>query len=114
MQDSLLPHTRRMRRCLVSKNPKIANAFDSRRALEYELRDVFRQQRTRYVGRNPFYQLRRDLNDEFVGIALQAVLVANSVVHVMCRLTGWSGWDIQYGGRLLIFNIERCPWSHSA
>jgi hypothetical protein len=62
----------------------------------WSFRDVLGQGRARDVGRNPFYELRWNLNDGPVGIAVEAVLITDSVVHtVMLRLGAWRIADVK-------------------
>jgi len=57
------------------QNPKISNAPDRRRALENEICDVLGQKRAGNIRRNPFYELGRNLDDELIRIAFEAVFV---------------------------------------
>lgn len=65
-----------------SENSKVPDFSDTRGSAEDEFCDVLGQECARDVSRNFAYELRRNLNDERVRIAFQAVLLANSVVHM--------------------------------
>jgi len=54
---------------------------DRGRTLQDELGDVFGQECARHISRYVVYELRRDVDDEFVRLVLQAVLVADAVIH---------------------------------
>lgn len=62
----------------------MANPSDCRGALEYELGDVVWQEVPGKVGWYASHPLRWHPYDERVGIGLQAVLVADLVIHVRC------------------------------
>jgi hypothetical protein len=66
-----------------SENPKVPDFADGWRPAQDQFCDVLGQVRVWDVGRNPFYELRRNLNDECVRIAFQAVLVTDSVTHMV-------------------------------
>ncbi|MEA3120950.1 MAG: hypothetical protein QOH33_491 [Paraburkholderia sp.] len=59
------------------------NFSDCRRALQDKFSDVFGQERTGYVGRDIFDELRWDEDNELVRCALETVFVADSVVHAL-------------------------------
>jgi len=54
---------------------------DSGRALQDQVGNVFRQERARHISRYIFDELRRDVDDKFVRRILQAVFVADAVIH---------------------------------
>jgi hypothetical protein len=68
-----------------SENPKIPDFSDGWRPTEDEFCDVLGQERAGDIARNSFYELRRNLTDERVRIAFQAVLVTDSIFH-MCMV----------------------------
>lgn len=63
------------------KNPHVPDLADSRRALQDQIGDVFGHQCAGHVVRDICDELRRYVNNERVGIAFEAVFVADSVVH---------------------------------
>jgi hypothetical protein len=73
-----------------SENPQVSNSSDSRRTFQDEIRDVLGKQRTWDVGRHVANELRGDLGDKFIGLALQAVFVTDAVVHGLEQ--GRGGW----------------------
>jgi hypothetical protein len=54
---------------------------DLGRALQDQVSDVFRQKRARHVGWYVVYELRRDVDDEFVRFVLQAMFIAYAAIH---------------------------------
>lgn len=64
------------------ENPKVPNTSDCRRPAQDEDSDVLRQERAGNIRGHISYELRGNLNDERVRGALQAMLVADSVIHV--------------------------------
>ena len=64
-----------IRSCERSICPLVPDFADSWRPAQDEFRDVLGQERTWDVGRHPFYELRRNQDDERVRIAFQAVPV---------------------------------------
>jgi hypothetical protein len=80
-----------------SEYSQIPDFSDCWRPAQDEVSDVLGQQRPGDVRGDAFYELRRNLNDERVRLAFEAVLVTDSVIHVsMQRPTG--------GGTYVVFN----------
>ncbi len=71
-----------------SENPKVPDLADGRRPAQDEFGDVLGQECARHVARNSVYELRRNLNDERVRIAFEAVFVADSVILCLYRASG--------------------------
>lgn len=64
---------------------------DCWRPAQDEVSDVLGHQSPGNIRGNTFYELRRNLHDERVRLALEAVFVTDSVIHVsMARMTRWG------------------------
>src|SRR6266404_1707394 len=72
------------------ENPEMSDLPDSGRALQNYVGDVFSQQCARHISRYIFHELRWNLDNEFVRFILQAVFVADAIIHGCPDLGGRS------------------------
>src|SRR5260370_31591118 len=73
-----------------SQNPEMPDLPDLGRAVQDQLGDVFGQECPRHISRYVFYELRWDVDDEFVRFILQAVFITDAVIHDCPELGGRS------------------------
>jgi hypothetical protein len=65
-----------------SEHPKVPDFSHGWRPVQDEFRNVLGQECARNVAGDSFYELRRNLNNERVRIALEAVFVTDAVIHM--------------------------------
>jgi len=71
------------------EDPEIANLSNGRGTLRNECCDVFRKQRPGYIVGDVPNNLRRHVDDKFVGCCGKAMFVTDLIVH------GESSWSVE-------------------
>jgi hypothetical protein len=96
-----------------SENPEMPDLPDLGRALQDQLGDVFGQECARLIGRYVFYELRLNVDDEFVRLIFQTVLVADAVIHD-CPDFGGRSLCAPFYQRVTRSGLLHSEWSKQA